>query len=479
MRTAITVDRESDIPLHRQIYEFWRGEILSGRFRSGERIPSTRDIAAALDLSRGTVTLAYEQLLSEGYFQSARGSGTFVCRQLPDTLLHAHADDKQRTDDGYPVSLSTYGKRLKDNFRVSPIDPGHICFSEWGPDLNLFPAEMWRGLYVRTLRQLGQAVWGYADHVQGYEPLRQEIAKHVAHTRAVVCSADQVIVVNGSQQGLDLCARVLLEEGDEVVMENPGYTGARGIFGSSGAQLRAVPVDQEGLVCSRLGSKAKLVYVTPTHQFPTGVALSLRRRLELFRWARAHNAVVFEDDYDSEYRYSGAPMPALQSLASGAPTIYCGTFSKVMFPALRIGYLIVPPELIDVFRRAKWHADRNTPVHQQAVLHRFMCDGHLERHIRRMRHAYELRRTALVESLEMHFGSRAIVLGEAAGMHAYVRIDDPGLLARARCNKVLLRKADEYFIGPAPESDYIFGFSMLSERTIRKGIKRLANTGSR
>jgi len=238
--------------------------------------------------------------------------------------------------------------------------------------------------------------------------------------------------------------------------------------------LRPVAVDGEGIVCGQLGGKAKVVYVTPAHQFPTGVALSLRRRLELLAWARRHRAIIIEDDYDSEYRYGGAPMPALQGLASGISVIYCGTFSKVMFPGLRVGYLIVPRPLVSAFKRAKWLADRHTPIHQQIALHHFMSDGHLDRHIRRMRRAYALRRDALMESLERHFGSRASVLGEAAGMHAYVRLEDPEVTARAERNKVQLREVGAYYLGTAPANEYLIGFSMLNERSIREGIKRLA-----
>jgi GntR family transcriptional regulator/MocR family aminotransferase len=290
----------------------------------------------------------------------------------------------------------------------------------------------------------------------------------------VVCSADQVIVVNGSQQGLDLCARVLLEPGDEVAVENPGYQGASRIFEACGAKLKPVPVDREGIVCGQLGDRARLAYVTPAHQFPTGAPLSLRRRLELISWARSTGAILVEDDYDSEYRYSGAPMPALQGLASGVPVVYCGTFSKVMYPALRMGYLIVPRALIATFTRAKWLADRHTPILEQAALHDFMSAGHLERHIRRMRRIYGLRRAALIEALRDRFGETMSVLGEAAGMHAYVRFADPAVAERAARNKVQLCPVGEYFLGDAPPNDYLLGFSMLTERSIREAVRRLA-----
>jgi GntR family transcriptional regulator/MocR family aminotransferase len=474
MGTVVVIDPASPVPLTRQIYEFWRLGILTGRFSGGERVPSTRELATALDLSRGTITQAYEQLISEGYFQTTYGSGTFVCRQLPEKLLNAPAAVVRRTAHDAAAPLSSFGKRLQKDYQQLGMRPGHICFSHWGPDLDLFPLESWHRLYARSLRGLGSDALGYAEYTRGYEPLCDEIAKYVSRSRAVTCSADQVVVVNGSQQGLDLCARLLLEPGDEVAVENPGYSGASRVFEAAGARLRPVPVDREGIVCARLGETAKVAYVTPAHQFPTGVALSLRRRLELIDWARQRRAVIIEDDYDSEYRYSGAPMPALQGLATGVPVIYCGTFSKVMFPGLRVGYLIVPRPMVAAFTRAKWLADRHTPVHQQATLYHFMKDGHLERHIRRMRRTYELRRSVLVESLHRYFGDRASVLGEAAGMHAYVRFGDPDIATRAARNKVQLRDLEPYFLGKAPANDYLLGFSMLSESSIREGIKRLA-----
>jgi GntR family transcriptional regulator/MocR family aminotransferase len=474
MRTAVVLDHTSSVPLGRQIYEFWRAGILQGRFAGGERVPSTRELALALDLSRGTIAAAYEQLVSEGYFQTTHGSGTFVCRQLPEELLNAPATTARGAAPSAAVSLSSFGRRLQQDPPFLARHAGHLCLAHWGPDVTLFPLDRWQRLSARSLRSLGPNALEYAERVRGYEPLCQQIAQYVSRSRAVRCSADQVVVVNGSQQALDLCARLLLEPGDEVALEDPGYSGANRIFAAHGARLRPVPVDREGIVCDRLGKTAKLAYVTPGHQFPTGVALSLRRRLELLGWARAHGAVIIEDDYDSEYRYSGAPTPALQGLSSGVPVVYCGTFSKVMFPALRVGYLIVPKEMVAAFTRAKWLTDRHAPIHQQAALFHFMKEGHLERHIRRMRRIYALRREALVEALQRHFGDRAAVLGEAAGMHAYVRFNDEKVGARAQHNKVQMRAAGLYYLGKAPPNDYLLGFSMLTERSLREAVRRLA-----
>lgn len=486
MTIVVPIDRDSPAPLTRQIYDFWRAGIVSGRFPRGTRVPSTRDAAAASGISRGTIAQAYEQLMSEGYFQAVRGSGTYVCRELPEADAlpgemevppepdappgHVAA---RRVDIGGSVKLSSLGEELRRDAEHSEKREGFISLAPAGPDLSLFPLDLWRRLYVSSLKSVGTHALDYAEHGQGYLPLREEIAKYVSRTRGISCSSDEIVIVSGSQQGLDLCARLFLEPNDEVALENPGYVGARQVFEACGARLRPVRVDAEGLVCSELGEAARLVYVTPARQFPIGVALSPTRRQALLAWARQHRAVIVEDDYDSEYRYKGARMPALYGSTNDVAVIYCGSFSKVMFPGLRIGYVIVPQSLVSTFARAKWLADRHTPIHQQATLHRFMSEGHLDRHIRRMRRTYAQRRAVLVESLMRHFGDRVQVFGEAAGTHAYVRFDDPEVPARAERNKVQLREADRYYIGVPPDNEYLLEFSMLSERSIREGIRRL------
>jgi GntR family transcriptional regulator/MocR family aminotransferase len=473
--TIVPIDRDSPVPLTRQIYEFWRAGIVSGRFPGGERVPSTRDAAAALGISRGTIAQAYEQLMSEGYFQAARGSGTFVCLELPDPQESlASQASAPPVDAGHFVKLSSLGEELRKDTAPSEKREGYINLTPAGQGSSLFPLDLWRRLYVSSLKSIGTDALDYAEHAQGYLPLREEITKYVQRTRGISCSAEEVVIVNGSQQGLDLCARLFLEPNDEVAIENPGYVGARSVFEACGARLRPVRVDEEGLVCSELGDAARLVYVTPARQFPVGVALSPRRRKALMTWARQHRALIVEDDYDAEYRYSGARMPALYGTANDVAVIYCGSFSKVMFPGLRLGYLIVPQSLAATFARAKWLADRHTPIHQQATLHRFMSEGHLDRHIRRTRRTFAKRRAALVDALERHFGARAQVLDEAAGTHAYVRFKDPEIAARAERNKVLIRGADRYYIGAPALNEYLLEFSMLGERSIREGIKRLA-----
>ncbi|MBS1856041.1 MAG: PLP-dependent aminotransferase family protein [Acidobacteria bacterium] len=462
MRAAITLDPASATPLQRQIYDEWRRGILTGRFRGGDRVPSTRDLARTLGVSRATATAAYEQLIAEGYLEAARGSGTFVSRELPDDLLRA-GRGRARPAAAPPVS-------------AEPRDSGGwVRFSsQWRPDLKEFPFALWRRLLNRHLRGRRADLFDYCAIDGGYPPLREEIAAYVARSRAVECGAGQVIVVNGSQQALDLCARLLMQAGDPVAMENPGYQGARRIFEARGVRLLPVRIDASGIAVSEIPAGARAVYVTPSHQFPTGVSMTVARRLELIEWARRNEAWIVEDDYDSEYRYSGPPLPAMQGLAAGAPVIYVGTFSKVMFPGLRIGYLIAPRKLVPAFVRAKWLVDRQTPYLEQAALADFLREGHLERHIRRTRRIYGRRRAVLTESLTRHFGDGARCVGDAAGMHVLVRFLDPEVAARAAARRVELASSALYYMGKAPEDEFVFGFAAVGERSIREGVRRLA-----
>ena len=476
MRVAMALDRDSALPLHRQIYEEWRGSILDGRFRSGERVPSTRDLAWSLGVARATVTAAYDQLIAEGYLESAHGSGTFVCRQLPEELLRPRHAPVAQPSGETAIRLSRAGAKIAAQvpYPTPEPRPGWIHFSHWRPDLNEFPFTLWRKLLARHMRSAEHAFFDYRNERAGHEPLRREIAAYLARSRAVRCHPEQVIVVNGSQQALDFCARLLLDPGDQIAFENPGYQGARQIFIACGSRLRPVRVGPDGVAPDTLPPGARALYVTPSHQFPTGVSLSVARRLELIEWARRRRAAILEDDYDSEYRYNGPPLPAMQGLAGGSPVIYIGTFSKVMFPGLRIGYVVAPRALAAAFTRAKWLADRQTPMLEQAALADFLREGHLERHVRRMRRLYARRREVLLESLHRCFGVRAQVLGDPAGMHALVRLDDDGLLARAAANRVHVTSSAPYYIGRAPRNEFIFGFSAITERAIREGLRRLA-----
>ena len=349
-----------------------------------------------------------------------------------------------------------------------------LDLSKWSPDVEAFPIRIWRRLVLRHVRSLSTPAWESADRGAGHEGLRREIASYLRRTRAVRCEAGQVIVVSGSQQALDLCARVLVDPGDVAAVEDPCYPGARQLFEAHGARLHPVPVQRDGIAVSELPDAARVVFVTPSHQLPTGASMSLARRLELLEWARARGVVVIEDDYDSEYHYSGAPLPALQGLSAAASVIYVGTFSNVMFPGLRLGYLVVPPPLVAAFASAKWHADRRTAILEQAALADFLREGHFERHVRRMRRLYDRRRQALTTALARHLGDEVTVLSDAAGMFLMVRFASGRAAEQARRQGVNLTSTERFYLGPAPPHEYLLRFSGVGERTLREGIRRLA-----
>jgi GntR family transcriptional regulator/MocR family aminotransferase len=474
MTVPFVLDRSSEVPMYRQIYDAWRTGILRGRFHGGERVPSTRAFAGTYGVARVTVTAAYDQLLAEGYFETRHGSGTFVSSELPDDVLRPIRVAASTPGVINSIRLSRYGSRLGDIQRL-PASTRPLNLSNVSPDLTSFPFPLWRRLVSRHLRRASPAVFDHGAQPAGHDALRQAIAIHLARSRAVRCSPEQVIVVNGWQQALDLCARLLLDPGAEAAVEEPGYPGARQLFLAHGASLRTLPVTDAGASIDGLTNRTRLVHVTPSHQFPSGVSMSLPRRLALIEWARTRAAVVLEDDYDSEYRYSGPPLPAMQSLAGGVSVIYVGTFSNVMFRGLRIGYLVVPRDLIAPVTTAKWMTDRHTTLLEQAALADFLEEGHLERHVRRMRRLYKHRRDVLLEELDRHFGADATIRGDAAGMHMTVRFPaGSGIRARAQRAGVHLAGTEIYYMSKPAPNEFILGFSAIGDRAIREGIERLA-----
>ncbi|HTM03475.1 MAG TPA: PLP-dependent aminotransferase family protein [Vicinamibacterales bacterium] len=473
MAVPFILDRSGPDPLHRQIYEQWRLGILAGRFQPRQRVPSTRGFATAYNVSRTTVSAAYEQLIAEGYFEAATGSGTFVCSELPDRTMRPPAALRRMPPQA--SRISGFARRLDTDPRVSPTVSGRLDLSRLGPDLERFPFALWRRLLTRHLRRLSPAHFDHFAAPGGTEALRRQIAAYVARARAVHCTPEQVVVVSGSQQGLDLCARVLLDPGDEALVEEPGYAGIRYLLSAHGAVTVPMPVLPDGASVRGISRIPRVLYVTPSHQFPTGVSMSLARRLELLDWARHHRVLILEDDYDSEYRYSGAPLPAMQSLAGDVPVVYLGTFSNVMFPGLRIGYLVLPEDLVAPFTRAKWLTDRYTPVLEQAALADFLGEGHLDRHIRRMRRIYKVRRDVLVSALARAFGDDVTIVGDAAGMHLTARFRGRTPAARAERQGVQLRSTASYYLAQPPANEFLFGFAAVGERTIREAVRRLSD----
>jgi GntR family transcriptional regulator/MocR family aminotransferase len=476
MSVPFVLDRRSQTPLHRQLYDAWRTGILNGRFRAGERVPSTRAFATTYGVARVTVTAAYDQLLAEGYFETKRGSGTFVSSELPDRMLNPVRTGPVAGNRPSALALSRYGSRLGQIQRLPP-STGSINLSNASPDLAHFPFPLWRRLVSRHLRKPSAIAFERTGQPAGDPRLREALAGYLARSRAVRSSPDQIIIVSGSQQALDLCARLLLDPGDEVAVEQPGYPAARQLFLAHGARLKAMPVTDEGASVDGLTSKTRLVHVTPSHQFPTGVSMSLPRRLALAEWARTRSAVVLEDDYDSEYRYDGPPLPAMQSLAGDASVIYIGTFSNVMFRGLRIGYVVVPKDLVQPFTTAKWITDRHTTLLEQAALADFLEEGHFDRHVRRMRRLYKSRRDTMIDELQRRFGSDVSIRGDAAGMHMTVTFRAPGLVrARAQASGVHLAATDIYYGSKPVKNEFLLGFSAIGERTIREAVKRISGS---
>ncbi|WP_414583366.1 PLP-dependent aminotransferase family protein [Scytonema sp. PCC 10023] len=483
MDFVITLDSNSPLPLHQQLYEELRSCILCGRLLPGKRIPSTRQLAKSLGISRTTVTQTYDQLFSEGYIETVVGSGTFVCTQLPDDLLNSTPIQSTGKMVRPPVKLSKYGEYLtktEDVPRSTEVEMP-INFRYGRPAIDQFPIKLWRRLLSRYC--CSDLEWlDYSTDILGYKPLREAISRYLSRSRAVNCEPEQVIIVNGTQQALDLIMRLFIEPNDVIAVEDPGYLSARLIFQTRGAKLLPIAVDDSGLVVKDLANycseQVRLVYVTPSHQFPTGAILSLPRRLELLTWARQTGAFIIEDDYDSEYRYGDRPIPALQGLDRSDSVLYIGTFSKVLFPSLRIGYLVLPKSLVSAFARAKWLSDRHLPLLEQQVLADFIEQGHLERHIRKMRSLYDKRRQALVEALKVHFGEKATILGEKAGIHVMVRfytpLSDEEIMQRAALLGVGMISAAPHYLKSHSQGEFIFGYGELTEEQLVESICRIA-----
>ncbi len=482
MDLAITLDSNAALPLHQQLYEELRRSILTGRLLPRQKVPSTRSLAKSLHISRTTVTQSYDRLLSEGYLETIGGSGTYVCAQLPDDLMQSAPIETEPVSPTQSVALSHYGTRLSQtSFLPQPSSNLPISFRYGQPALQHFPIALWRKLLSRYC--LSNDRWlDYTTDFQGEQALRQAIAGYLSRARAVQCDPQQIILTNGTQQALDLIMRLLINAGDGIAIEDPGYLSARRVFLSHGATLFPVPVDESGLRVEKLASlnsdTLRLVYVTPSHQFPTGSILSLSRRLELLSWAQKHRCLILEDDYDSEYRYGDRPIPALQGLDQNHSVIYIGTFSKVLFPALRIGYLVVPRSLVSLFTQAKWLSNRQLPTLEQQVLTEFIKAGHLESHIRKMRSHYDQLRQTLVQALKTHFGDRAIVFGEKAGIHIMVKLDSPWsdaeVIERAAKVGVGIMPAQSHYLDSGDRGEFILGYGDLDAETIAVGIDRLA-----
>jgi GntR family transcriptional regulator/MocR family aminotransferase len=474
--------REPGLPASRWLYGALRAAILEGRLRPGARLPATRDLARHYGLSRGTILDAFEQLKAEGYVEATVGSGTYVTRILPDRLLEVARPTRGRAvregtaERREPRRLSAYGRRvgLFENLESGPAR----AFRAHQPALDLFPTTLWAQIAARRLRRATTSLLLSCPPL-GYPPLQEAVADYLTTSRGVRCSSEQVAIVSGVQEALDLVARLWVNPGDRVAIEDPGYLGAALVFEAFGANLVPIPLDDQGLAFgdSPLAG-TRLVYVTPAHQFPLGVSMSLPRRLALLEWARTSGAMIFEDDYDSEYRYSGRPMPALQGLARHGQVLFAGSFSKVLFPSLRLGYLVVPDDLVDRFAAVQSLTHRHAPLLEQAVLTDFLAAGHFGRHLRRMREVYAERLSVLLESA----GERLAGLLELSRVEA--GLQTIGLLGGGIDAKAAVRAAARRGVEVAPLSRYtrgqrvpeglLLGFAAVDPQEIRRGVGELA-----
>src|SRR5229473_7256906 len=430
----IALDYRTKTPMYRQLYDWFRTAIIDGQMRSGQRVPSTRGLGAESKISRIPVLNAYEQLLAEGYFEAFVGAGTCVARSIPDDTLGPPAVKARK---GHQEIVEKRGpRRMSRRGAVLTHLPVQTWLDNLGafrvslPALDHFPIGVWSKLVARHSRKPPRGIMAYGD-AMGYLPFREAIAEYLGAVRGVRCEASQILVTTGSQQALQLSAQVLLDPKDRVWIEEPGYPGARQAFMTVGAQLIPVRVDHDGMNVAeiiRRGRDARAVYVTPSHQYPMGMTMSATRRMLLLNWAARSGAWIIEDDYDSEYRFGSRPIASLQGLDTDGRVIYVGTFSKVMFPALRLGYVVVPKDLISAFSAARDAADIFSSTLYQAVLTDFIREGHFARHIRRMRMLYMERRRALVNAIQMQMGEITEVIGAEAGMHLVAllrhRIDD-------------------------------------------------------
>ena len=476
---VIAVSKEAAKSLYKQVYEGYRQAIVDGNLRPGQRVPSTRVLAEELGISRIPVMSAYAQLLAEGYLESRIGSGTVVST----SLANRGAAPQARSNS--PAAFAPNRRKLSKRCGSLPSAEGFfrrrslLPFSVSQIAFEHFPLQIWNSLVTRHSRSASARSFDYGDPM-GSRDLREVIASYLRTARGVRCEAEQIVIVSGSQLALEISARVLLDPGDRVWMEEPGYGFARGIFAMNGCQMVPVPVDAEGLdVASGVKRcpEARAVLVTPSHQYPLGVIMSASRRLQLLDSAERHGAWVIEDDYDSEYRYEGMPITSLQGLDRNRRVVYIGTFSKVLFPSLRIGYVVVPADLVERFLSVRFAMDLGPPTLPQMVLADFIREGHFSRHIRRMRLIYGERRSALMRCIREQLGTEVEVPGGQTGLHLSVLVNgisDLEIAARAANQNLSLAPLSPSYMSKASRQGFVLGFGSTAVQDIAAAVHKLS-----
>lgn len=460
-------------PLFQQVYERLRQAIVTGALRDGDPLPSTRDLARDLQIARTVAVSAYELLLAEGLAEARQGSKTYVSRceaVLRPTSGHRAVN----------LRLTSFAAEAPDALaRVKPPS-GHSSlpydFAHGRSDLETFPLELWRRILLRCARKASVSQLDYGT-AAGTARLREALCTHLRRTRAVRCEPTQVLISNGSQQALGLIARALVEPGAHVIIEEPVYHGTREILRAAGAHLCPVPVDCDGLDPARLPVSARVAFVTPSHQFPSGAVLPLSRRLALLEWANAQDAAIVEDDYNGEFRYEGEPLESLHGLDGGERVIHVGTFSRTMFPALRIGYLVAPAALMPAITYAKWLSDIHTGTLEQLALAEFIESGAYATHLRRVRRRNAQRRSALLEAIKRHLNGRVQLSGESAGGHVVLwpvrGAVESAFVSAASARGVGIYGLSAYYLKAPPRPGFLLGYDHMTEDQISEGIRRL------
>jgi GntR family transcriptional regulator / MocR family aminotransferase len=492
MRRAADIEvalnpKPDGVPLHRWLYGELRSAILEGRLSAGARLPATRDLAARYAISRGTVVGVFAQLAAEGYLCGTVGRGSFVAADLPDRHFEPVRISKRgAAQHAAPVTtrdigLSTRGRQLaRSAFAVAGRSVPARAFRPAQPDLQAFPYALWARIAARRVKLQNRGLLADGE-AQGYRPLREAIADHVRVARGITCTAEHVVVLGSVQQVLDLCARLLLDPGDEAWIEDPGYPGARLVFEAAGAKLVCVPVDRDGIDVAAgvsLGPHARLAYVTAGRQAPLGPPLALERRLALLEWARSQGALIVEDDYDSEYRFNGRPLAALKSLDDTGHVVYCGTFSKLLFPGLRIAYAVLPEHLVEPFVAAFSLTSRHAPLDTQATLHAFIAEGHAGRHVRHMRELYGERAQALQAAAQRYWTGLLALPEIAAGIDTPAFLprgtDDTHAAALAGAAGIETRTLSSYAVQQVAPSGLVLGFASVGADEIHASARKLA-----
>jgi GntR family transcriptional regulator / MocR family aminotransferase len=471
-RVDVHVSLEGRGTLTAEIYRQLLAAIRDGRLGAGDRLPPTRELARQLSVARMTVSLAYERLTGEGFVISRVGAGTFVSEHAPSVGPRVRRPEgalaARRVWDGIDVNAvrNVFASAASYDFR-----PGI-------PDVSTFPFEAWRRLTARAWRPSAEPLGVYGDP-SGHVGLRRAIARHIEVSRGVSAVAEDIIVTSGTQQALDILARALLAPGDEVAVEDPGYPPAWLLFRTLGAHVTPVPVDREGLIVEDLPRGARLVYVTPSHHFPLGTAMSLVRRLALLEWAQRHNAAIIEDDYDCEFRFGGRPMEPLQTMDSNGRVVYVGSFSKTLLPTLRLGFIVSPPSISEALGAVKFATDWHSPLTPQVVLAEFIERGGFARHIRKMRGIYQARHRQIVDTLKRDFAEDLEVVPSAVGLHvcAIARRASPtqidALVERAAGLGVAVHALSDYAVVGRPYAGLVIGYGAIDRDRIDEGLRQL------